>query len=399
MTSSEDVMGKPASVLLSLKQAGGTAILNDIKVGVTAQGSELVTDAMELLPGTYIINDVLVLDDEDNILYASPVKRSALAGMRSFSLSASARMEVQVDVVSAHQSFRVSLNAGGTSVTGAYAFILDGTDTLATQWLDEAVNTIQFSGDQHSTYELVVVKDGYGKYTRDFEMKDLKKDLGNNPLEISLTPALTFRFHTLPTRFRYSLAILFPAGTTGNITVDWGDGTVEPYAFEHNEIGHVYKTKGDYFLSITGDVANIIEVFYYYNDEVTSVSAMNFEHLSDLEFLAIGWAHVPAVIDLSHNTKIEAIDFSDLLELNDLILPASHFIRYFNLSGDNGVSASEISDMIHSIYVHASQQGTMNGLLNLTDETGSIAGPPSPEAMEELRQLRDVYGWRIEPAL
>jgi hypothetical protein len=413
-------LNEAKSLLLTLERANGDVVLQDQKVNLVVQDGLIRSEALDLQPGDYKIRDFFVLDENGEVLYASPKQSSMLAKKfnvlsGAFTLSADNKTNIEMHVFATvdkkandfgyiefkkeKYSFQVSVTAEGSALTGAEAIIMKGTETISTIQLSNEVNTIEFIGDKHETYQLVIIKDGYGKYSRDFSFADLEKELDGQPLQLTLQPALTFRFHTLATRFRYAFAIVFPTGTTGNLNVDWGDGTVQSYSFQNNEIGHVYQTEGDYFVSITGDVASIVEFFYYYNDEVTSVSAMNFERLTSLKFLAVSWARVPAVLDLTYNTKLEVVQFEDLLELEQLILPTDHYLRNIALTGQNNLTSDDINYIINDIYNNAVEKNINTGfrLFQLYDETGQFAGPPSAEAIEQLRQLRDVYGWNIQP--
>jgi len=416
--SGDDVMSSNVkSILLHVQDANGDVAI-DQNVDFVREGNVIKVKQINLPTGVYSVEDIFISDSEGNVLFATPKKGSMLATLNvqsmAFMVKNTESKAVELQAISTTKrtsvdfgytsfkkkgkgTFQIAIRDAKGKLIKGIAYLIEGEDTVGQYTLHPKINTISYCGNKLDSVTLVIVKDGFGKYSGNFTYGDLAK-YKNKPISIILKNALTFRFHTLPTSFKYALPVVFPAGTTGNLTVDWGDGTVEAYSFESDELSHVYTTEGDYFLTLTGDVEKITEIFDY-NDpfEVTSVYNINVDNLTNLQFIAIGWTHAPAIIDLSHNKQLQVIDFSDLAELHNLILPAHHYLRYFNLTENNDISSTLITSMIKNIYSNAVSKNIVNGYLNIGDENGVMVGPPSATAIMQLQQLHTVYAWNVIP--
>ena len=206
--------------------------------------------------------------------------------------------------------------------------------------------------------------------------------------------------HTIVTSSPVQYEFLSEASAT--ITVDWGDGITETHTsqpqFEYYSmtISHFHPENKEYVITITGDLDEIIAVENesYDNFRATEI---NFDKLRNLRFLETGFQALE-VLDLSKNRKLERVSYYNNHLTQDIILPNNHNILQFDLTASTGLSSADLSSLIDNLYKNAVRHNTMNGFIGITEgyvEDPPILGPPSAEALEKLRILRDDYGWLI----
>jgi hypothetical protein len=84
-----------------------------------------------------------------------------------------------------------------------------------------------------------------------------------------------------------------------------------------------------------------------------------------------------------------------------LKLPENHQITFLNISGMSSMTTASIDAIIDNLYNSVtanSRTGNFEFSTSWYEEEGPI-GPPSPDAVDKLRILRDSYGWSIFPNL
>ena len=187
------------------------------------------------------------------------------------------------------------------------------------------------------------------------------------------------------------------------LTVNWGDGTVEQHTFTEGYAGkaalyleHYYTSVGDFTVSMTGDLDNIITV----SNPFTSldVLSMNFDKLSNLENIDMPYNSLE-ILDLSKNRRLKSVYGPSSTLAKSVILPNTHSISFMS-SGSPNLSTEVVSAMIASIYKNAVNKKIYNGHFSLAsgmEENPTFPGPPTAEDMAKLIELRDVYGWTIFP--
>jgi hypothetical protein len=417
-----------AHVLLSVEKSNGEIALTQQPVKVLAFGESYITEPLALHPGQYRVTDFLLVDENSEVLYAAPKKGSPLAEAvkqplpYTFYISRNkvSNIDMQVLDVSEHMpeqfgyvSFNLKAGAafqlavfvnedGKTKLTDAHAYILNGTDTLQHFDLKARVNTLFFSGDRDANYTLVVTKAGYATDTREFNFNQLD----NKPLQVYLqaenseTKTLRLWYNPIvhpeePPIVRFSM--ILGAEEQADITVNFGDGTIENYSIPAGsvvEAVHIFDT-GNYVITVSGDVDKITSFEPYWESVVERI---DFSDLTNLkEILAGPYGNIElASVDLRYNQKLELLSLSGF-RLDTLLLPSTHFINNINVSGNPMLSTAEIDEIINNVYTNAVANNITGGYFNLTKSSGGMVGPPSADAIDKLRALRDTYGWTITP--
>ncbi len=400
---------------LSLQKTNGEIVFTMKDIELIHFGDALITEPVELAGGVvYKITDFLLVDSDGDVLYATPQKVSPLGNYVTqglphyFTVAKNAVANVEMGVIDvAHRkpedfgyasfnireflAFQLSaqiFQSGQFKLTDGKAYILDGTTTVATIPLGARVNNISFKGDASKTYTIKVVKDTYTTFTRDFVYDDLLQELDGKPLKAVLNATMTFTTSV----FHYYMSI---EGTT-DLTVDWGDGTIQTGPGEFGSYEHDYADTVPHNVVITGALEQITYYYSYYGDG--ALDSLNVVHLVNLEEMRIGLGLGPAVIDLTNNPKIKHVDVTGLRELHQLLLPSDHHIRHLAISGPNGMSITHINELIDDIYEKAVLYNITEGRFEATDlwyqPTGPL-GPPSPDRIAKLEDLRDNYLWSL----
>lgn len=411
-----------ASLHVSIQKAGGGEVYTLKHLTLLKMGEEYISEPLALPPGTYELTDFLVVNAAGEVVYATPKEGSDMADWVddplpvAFSVSDNAITPLSVQVVSTsayppaafgYITFQVGIVPGtsfrlavfkptttGFVFTQAQAYILDGADTVHRQHIDAAPGAILFDGDLTRTYTLVVIQPSYKKYTQTFVLQDLLSSLAGAPHAVWLEPAFTFRLIEQDVYFRLE-------GDIDTLYIDWGDGTqdiITQQTFE-NQPNHLYATPGSHFVSISGATLNKVEqvVFAY---AYGSTTEMSIEYLTGLKDFTATFAVTPATIDFSHNPALESIYIavSDIVELD---LSHNPQIRSVVMFGILDFSVPSLNALIHHLYSTAVQYNHRNGGFvahSFPVSMTTFIGPPSPEAMDELRILRDFYDWNIDPA-
>ncbi|MEI9921093.1 MAG: hypothetical protein WDO14_20200 [Bacteroidota bacterium] len=409
--------GDVHALRLSLEKNTGETVFTMRDIELIHFGDALITEPVELKGGSYRVTDFLLVDADGNVLYATPKKGSALAGLVSqalpfyFSVTKSVTANIEVGVMDithrapedfGYASFNVRevlafqlspmiLQGGQYSFTNAKGYITQDGAPIFTIDLGAKVNVISFKGDASKTYTLKVVKDRtYTTFTKEFVYADLLEELNGLPLKATLNETLT-----LTTSNLYFNVML---RGTPDINVDWGDGTITTEPNEYDRFEHTFTDENPHNVVVTGDLEHIKVFDTYYDDG--RLDSLNIVHLVGLETFAAGLGNGPRVLDLSHTTKLKFIDITGMHLLEELRLPATHQIQYMLVSGHNSLDAADINAIIDSIYEKAVLYNIRDGVFELVDiwyePTGPI-GPPSADRMAKLQDLRDSYEWTVRP--
>jgi hypothetical protein len=404
-------------LIVSITDKDGEAVLTREAVALYQVGNQFISDVVVLETGEYSLTDFWVADPNRVMLYAAPKAASPLSLLVdrplpfSFVVTENFVLEEPVQVVSVgentpedfgYPSFRIEVATrfqlavfipgdDGPTLTWAQSMILDANqDTLSIQWLEELTNTLYLKGNPNDTFELVVIKDGYARYSRKFTYAGLARELKAKPLKVSLQPALTF-----VANLNYSdgpVYYVFRQNTDSvNLSIDWGDGT-SGHALEH-----VYEKGRSYYVSITGDLTAIKELSFFYDD--SRFNQIDLRHLTELRHFDSGYMGMgPVVLDFNDNKKLESIGASYMPDLAHILLPPGLKLRYVNISGPNKLTSSDVDHIISYTYGSAVSNNLRDGFFGILNIlTSELTGPPSSASLEKLETLRDDYGWTLYP--
>ena len=411
-----DELPPDAELVITLTDNSGTPVMTNQRIAIMSLGGSYITAPLEFDPGRYTISDFMIASGPD-ILFAVPKKNTALAPVVvrplpfSFNVQKGKITSVEMEVVSTkgympedfgYVSFGINIvnplsiavftsKMGDTQFATAEAFLYKGEDLINSYDLQAKVNLISFKGDPEDTYKLIVRKSGYEPYIRTFKYSDLIDELDKLALKIILSPAFTIETD-LVSEFEMILE------GTGTVNIDWGDGIVESGSLGVNTFfTHVYAATEVYYITITGDIANITEFYSYYGGG--KATDVNFEHLTGMTSLRFGLTTGPAVLDLTHNVNLTFVNIAGIPQLEQLLLPPTHNISFILVHGPNLLNTADIDGIINSIYTNAVANTTHGGVFGLSvnwaGEVEPLIGPPSPAALAQLVELRDDYGWEI----
>ena len=422
------------SVLISIVTSAGTPVLTNHSITLLNFGGSYITTPLELAPGGYKVVDFMLVNSTSEVLYATPRSGSPLASIVSHALPNNFYVRknnvtnIAMDVVDVSENepedfgyvgfnvnvvnpLRISVfvpTSTGTKLTTASAFLLLDGDTVRTYSVKSKVNLFSFTEDVNEEVTLVVIKDGFARYSRNFNYNDLMAELNSASLQIMMEPAFTFVAHGDKFGGYFEIGINGSEGHT--ISVDWGDGEADSYTFPPSESGHIvqihnYANVEGHFVSVTGDI-NFIKSFYSHYGGGT-VTKINPEHLPELNSFNLGmFKKCPRLIDLSHNSKLAEILIYKVDELENVILPVKNKIEYISLAKLPSLTVASIDDIINKVFnatvIDNRLRGTFNFGIEVDTEEGPVnvlVGPPSPESIEKLIQLRDTYKWNIYPEL
>lgn len=424
-----------AVLIISISKSNGDPVYTLKELPLLKLGDQFVSSPVALPLGNYTITDFLVANADREVRYATPKEDSPLASLVDhplpivFSVSENeiTHLEVEVVSVNAHQPeefgyvsfsihvvptevFKLSVFIPGETGTfefsGAHAYILHDGDTIYDQYLSPSVNGILLDTNLGDSFTLVLIEPSYKKYSRNFTIDELNTETQGygQPLTVMLTPAFTF---TVLARSQESLDFAFELAPrnpsiSGTLNVDWGDGVSEEVLVDYYNnpyLNHTYATGGPRFVSVSGDldVMESVNLSYFY---ITDISL---RYLPELKDFALSAAHTPPTVDFSHNKKLEFVNFLIVKTIMSLDITNNTSLKTLMLLCSNDFSVESLDLVIHNLLRNARDYGVTNGVLTIQmcNESGAneefFIGPPSPTAMEELRELRDTYGWLIYP--
>jgi hypothetical protein len=368
-----------SNALISIKKHNGQIVYTRKPVEILSFGNGYITAPLALPWGGYYVTEFLIADDENNIIFATPLSGSPLASLIDhpvpfyFAIQADRVTHTGVQTISTDfhmpQAFGyatfdpelispdlllttfVTNYEGGLKAATAHAYVLHGTDTVFDDMLGAKVNTVHFDGVATETYKLIIHRPGFAPYRRTFILEELQDELQGDPLAVVLDPALTMTASTTPGNLGFEFG--FATGdilTPKTVRFDWGDGTndslVVVYPSDYR-IMHTYTTPGEHFVSVTGDTQIITSFGNVYN--LSGGNSLNLEHLAELRYLSVNEG--PDRVDLSHNKHLESVsvqtttvrylDVSDNHALYDL-----HF--YFDNTHFDVASFRKMIADIHS---------------------------------------------------
>jgi hypothetical protein len=412
-------------LLVNIQSPDGGDVMDYKEVTFSSTAHGYSTAPLDLGFGNYTISDFIIVNGDDDILYAAPHTggslETAVASPLAVSFSieqpdASTPLSLRLVDVRKHKpsdfgfdSFKrpgkrinvvVSLQDYPKPVS-ADAFLLNGSDTISHYKLGPRVNAVRLPAKIHDDTRLVITRDGY--VGADYKIADL--DLSReSTLKVVLAPAFTFLAHVdQSASLTFDFALGGPDGST--VSVDWGDGAeAESFQLTPYQVNltHDYASAGNHRVTITGDLDKVISFYSFYGQGM--MDAVNFDHLTALEEIRFGLTRSPKVIDLRQNKNLKFALLSGLSDMQSLLLPKDHMISEISLEGPSRLSTKAIDAVIKNIYDNAVKKNIMNGSMGLSaswyQEEGdlSMVGPPSAAGHAMLSQLRNDYGWSVSPS-
>jgi hypothetical protein len=412
------------SILISLETNSGAVVLEQLQMSLRKEGETYVSEPLDLPVGNYKVTDFLIVDDGLDVLYATPRKGSPLSAEIAQSLPysfISAKQgvsDIRIQVLDArmkparnfgYSSFIKNKNSVKLQVfipmgnklqpTTAEALIMKGLDTLKMYPLSAKMNTITFDGDPGETYTLVVVKDSYSRFARDFTIKDLVKKLKLSPLKVVLDPALTVVAIPSPAQNYFSMQLDIWGPGEFDMNVDWGDGTKGIWRSGITTLfEHYYQEPGKYFISITG---HRIDSTYMVGDlwpGDAEIERLGMDHLKQLVEFRMEWADGPKVIDLSHSTEWLGEIRINNAAVEDLRIPDNARLYIVELAGNKNLTSASLNEIINDLHHQVVTSPPHGGdFYFYADDYNTPVSEPSPEAWEKLRELKHTYGWLVIP--
>lgn len=414
----------PSARLIMTIEKEGAAPARDT-VDLLVLGDQIVGRPIDLDEGDYMLTELLVIgeneDGADEIFYAAPSAGHPLEGLVDqplpipfvihsgqvtvltaqlvkaayFSAEDLGYFTVDLELVNHFFISVFAPNDQGLAFTEARAAIIRDGDTIKTMALSAELNLVNYSGEADSPFTLVVTKSGYARYSKEFTLETIRSTFDYSIIQIPLVPALTFAAVPEHSAGTYP----FSFSVTGDVTVDWGDGNSESFDDTNEEFYHEYDHPGEYFVCVTGNL-NEIERFYSYYGQ-GPLKDLNLMHLTGLEDFRNGWngsVVSPSIIDLSHNTKIAYLDVSLSNHLEGLNIPSDNRILNLLIFGPNSLTEDAVDHIINPVYESVVATDRQWGNISLEYESveNSLV-PISDETLEKLRELKNTYGWTIEP--
>ena len=407
-----------ARAMITVASRDGS-VLSNHDIAVYKTGDVYITDPLTLTPGAYMITDLMIVKDSVG-LYVTPKKGAELnvitdALPHNFSIAANNTAIVSMQVMDVRdqdlQKFGyVSAKAKSNtlsiavydngSLTSATAELRQNKTLLKTFSLTAGINTISFGGDQKVPYTLTVYT-AHSANAQTFNIKALKRELGKNPLEIVLEPALVLTTESyVDVGNEYEEYFEFRMEGTGSVNINWGDGeqsaTTLPFELSHEYI------LGEYKLIVTGDIHQVTDFLgFSYGTIIKAITGLT--NLDALKIYDPSWGAVPIKVDLSNCTQLERINIAkygapyEPIDLRtDFKLPTEHFINAFIFdapsfdSNREFISAEELDVLFSNIYDNAITRQIYGGQFLLNPVVA-----PLPATQEKIDILISEYNWQV----
>lgn len=430
-----------SSLLISISDNSDNAVLTFERIEILTLGTSSVSTPIRLSPGSYKLVDFLVVNKSNEVLYATPKGGSPLAKLVSrplpfsFSVWKERVTNVTTQVVRAEEStaedfgyasfhidiaafpeFRLAVLApvhGNMTLVDADVSLVHGTETIYSKHLPGLrINEVIFKGDQSETYTLMVKKDGYKISSQTFVLSELRATLQGNPLEVVLTPALTFEIVYGGSEYPETTYINFEMnGADGKkVVINWGDGTADSIVLTTSDFWntpttfyyHTYQNPGDFkasksFISVSGDIEAVQLLRFGWDISLHSISL---QHLSELTHLGIHFQGNIQAVDVSENHALQLLGVSYHTALQTVMLGDNPELLNLYLSELplSTAAIDQVIDRLHaSIQNHPRRDGIFD-LYNYNNDDFVFIGPPTSTRIEKLQSMENDYGWSVSPS-
>ncbi|MBT1711796.1 hypothetical protein KK062_26380 [Fulvivirgaceae bacterium PWU5] len=425
--------GRAASVLppggklyVTVLKANGDVVFDLQEIPIAILNDYVISEPVTLPPGEYTVTQFIISNGGSGT-YAAPLEGSSVAEWVDdplpipFAVSNGILTGLEVQVLPFNEErftpedfgyvsfgvkvvpypyFRLAVfkpGPGGPVLDAAHAYLLDGADTLVNKALPPGTHEIAFVGDRSKAYTLVLEDETYGVYAQSFVLDSLLNRLQGEPWAVTMKPAVTI----VSDDNGWNFSGMHLEGWRGEVSVDWGDGTRDVYGSDlgySTDVPHEYDVVRHRVVSITGDLEEVSTVHVY---SWAGIQRLNLDHLPSLLNLGITTytRTTPTVLDLRKNTAIMTISASDS-EFQSVYLPEPNHVSQVVFT-DGALTSDGLNELVHAIYTSVVASGVRGGLLSvdryIDGESVDFVAPPSAQALEELRILRDEYQWTIKP--
>lgn len=196
-------------------------------------------------------------------------------------------------------------------------------------------------------------------------------------------------------------------GDGGNVSVNWGDGTIEKVTLDAYgpELRHDYQALKKYKIVISGDIKAITG--FDATGTSAKIDAIHFGGLVNLKNVTMAWADSPEIINLSRNRKLESVIITMAYGTKDILLPTTNAITHIEVTeikdaAGNPLPTAVVDRIVSRIY-DSVKNSPRAGLFDLkadvvqSNSDPTMVGTPSSYTLNKLRTLRDTYRWAIYP--
>ena len=277
-------------VLVKIAKDDGEVVYENEKLELYKFGDDFVSEPLALSIGNYQLLEFLILDENNQVIFATPLKGSELASLvtnplpMDFEVAQDVTLKLVPEVVDVDGTtaeafgyttfsfdpilvwdfqlsvFAYDYNTENFELTEANLYVINGEDTAQTETLEAAINYIALQQESEH-YTLVISKEGYQSYNKEFMAEDLRGYL-NNPLVVVLEEGKKIMIKLGP-----------DDGKDSNVSSHWewvdknfGLGSLNVIAWTHNQ--QINNTKAYIDFEINHKVANaddIEQVYLYLN--------------------------------------------------------------------------------------------------------------------------------------
>lgn len=205
------------AVLITVKRADGSIVYNREKLLLYKFGSDFISEPASFFTGDYQLTEFFVLDENEEVIYASPSQGSKLAYLVQrplpidFTIAKDTTIKVTPEVLAVDSyepgdfgystfSFDVVLTFNFSVAVFTYndptknfelttaSILVTSGDSITYQGTLDAVTNYPRLRDGLDSYTLRVSKAGYATYLKTFTAEELKSYTGENILKIILLP-------------------------------------------------------------------------------------------------------------------------------------------------------------------------------------------------------------------
>jgi hypothetical protein len=408
-------------LLISLSNADGP-VLTRHELPVLKLGGAFITEPLELGVDSYRVTDFFVVNNAGEILFATPKHASPLSGAVaralpfSFTIGKGKISNIDMEVIDATKSTPeafgyISFNVNVVDPLPISVFVAQGDKMVFTEAkgfiykdgenaplqsfaLAAKVNYVSFKESPDELFTLVVKKEGYADFTRQFIYTDLVTELGGASLKIVLQLNTTSAFTLTPPITDGIFEFWLGFRETGSVYVNWGDGITDRINFIPNDtieipehasmmlLTHNYLDYRVHRISITGDLDKI----YSFRNESVYMWEINPAGLPNLLSFTLYGASLDK-LDLSHNPQlsylgINATSIEDV-EINSAAL------SYAYLEGEMPITTTD--ELISELFDNAIANDIRDGM---TLTTYHHYYDFSPASLAKVQYMEENYNWR-----
>lgn len=237
----------PKSILISINDAQGATVHQLKKLTLYKFGQEYLSESLQLLVGSYQLVEFFVLDEDDNIIYATPVEGSELANLVDhplpveFEITESGNTELIPQVLPVNDGD--DAESFGYATFGFEVIAALSQSQIKEVWINEPTGTesfkyfLNYSGNQLKSVAI------FGLYGNDTEWTAIDSITFKYNSEGKLSEKMIHSF-TLPPHYtteKYT-TYTYQYGTGGELTSMTRSGglmTNIEVAYNYDALGHI----------------------------------------------------------------------------------------------------------------------------------------------------------------